>query len=518
MFREILSKRYEQPFLIVIVILLGIIAVYNWIVSLLSLIIIGGVYVLFRKNVLEGNKEMNQFFNAISQSVDQASNYAVQNLPIGIAIIDTQSTLCWANSVFLEWIKNIDENQDLQAVMPNLKTDKFWGKFGYFFEHIEDKYFRVVYKYLQPEEENGQDYLILYFENITESESQKLACFNAMPVFCDIEIDNLEEVSKGLTDVQKATLWTDVNNCLLDEMTAVNGFIRSYGEDNYICCLSRQALDVLKANNFSFLEKIRAIHTVNRVPVTISMGVASFSRDVIETGVSSFNELAEQARSGLDLALGRGGDQVVVYDEDSPGEGSAGGGSEPAVPPVPTADAIVIPDKTVLPEIHEEYTKEPERQQNYREVHEGNVFGRGGAGNGTGVGTGNKNGPGDGNAAGGSQASAAKPAAPAPVVPASVPAPPPPPPAPKQRVQATCIGTAMPVYPADLQEEGVEGAVTVKIYVDTDGSVERVEVTGSSGYGELDNAAAAAAARFRFSASDSKGYWTKTFIFRLTGA
>ena len=209
--------------------------------------------------------------------------------------------------------------------------------------------------------------------------------------------------------------------------------------------------------------------------------------------------------------------QVVVYDEDSPGEGSAGGGSEPAVPPVPTADAIVIPDKTVLPEIHEEYTKEPERQQNYREVHEGNVFGRGGAGNGTGVGTGNKNGPGDGNAAGGSQASAAKPAAPAPVVPASVPAPPPPPPAPKQRVQATCIGTAMPVYPADLQEEGVEGAVTVKIYVDTDGSVERVEVTGSSGYGELDNAAAAAAARFRFSASDSKGYWTKTFVFRLTG-
>ena len=75
----------------------------------------------------------------------------------------------------------------------------------------------------------------------------------------------------------------------------------------------------------------------------------------------------------------------------------------------------------------------------------------------------------------------------------------------------------MPVYPADLQEEGVEGAVTVKIYVDTDGSVERVEVTGSSGYGELDNSAAAAAARFRFSASVSIGYWTKTFVFRLTG-
>ena len=316
MFREILSKRYEQPFLIVIVILLGIIAVYNWVVSLLALIIIGGVYILFRKNVLEGSKEMNQFFNAISQSVDQASNYAVQNLPIGIAIIDMQSTLCWANSVFIDWVGEIDENQDLQSIMPNLQTDKFWGKFGSFFEHIQDKYFRVVYKYLQTDDEEEQNYLILYFENITETEKQKLACYEAMPVFCDIEIDNLEEVAKGLTGGQRATLWTDVNNCLLDEMTAIGGFIRSYGDENYICCLSHKALDVLKANNFSFLDKIRSIHTVNRVPVTLSMGVAMFSRETVESGISSFNKLADQASAGLDLALGRGGDQVAVYEED----------------------------------------------------------------------------------------------------------------------------------------------------------------------------------------------------------
>ena len=94
-----------------------------------------------------------------------------------------------------------------------------------------------------------------------------------MPVFCDIEIDNLEEVAKGMSDMQRATLWADVNNCLLDELTELGGFVRSYGDENYVACLSRQALDVLKHNNFSFLEKIRAIHTVNRIPVTISMAV-----------------------------------------------------------------------------------------------------------------------------------------------------------------------------------------------------------------------------------------------------
>lgn len=99
MFKTLLSRRSEEPFLLITVLLLIIIAVYNWVIALLALILIGGAYVLTRKNHNERNREISQFFDAISKSVDQASTYAVQNLPIGIAIIDMQSNLCWANSV-----------------------------------------------------------------------------------------------------------------------------------------------------------------------------------------------------------------------------------------------------------------------------------------------------------------------------------------------------------------------------------------------------------------------------------
>lgn len=80
--------------------------------------------------------------------------------------------------------------------------------------------------------------------------------------------------------------------------------------------MSRDTLEYYKEDNFSFLEKIRSIHTVNRIPVTLSMGIALFPSDVIAAGKANFNELATKARAGLDLALGRGGDQVVVYEED----------------------------------------------------------------------------------------------------------------------------------------------------------------------------------------------------------
>ena len=316
MLKEMLSRRNEEPFFLITVLLLIIIAVYNWVIALLALILIIGAYVLTRKNTNERNREISQFFDAVSQSVDQASTYAVQNLPIGIAIVDMQSSLCWANSVFRDWIGDIDNDQKLDHIMPNLNIDKFWGKFGYFFEHIDKRYYRVVYKYLQTEAAEDDNYLILYFEDITDTETQKMNCIASVPVLCDIEIDNMEEVAKGMTSVQQTTLWTNVNNCLIDELTSLGAFVRSYGNEKYFACLSREALDELKKDNFSFLEKIRMIHTVNRIPVTLSMGVAACPKDVVTQGMVNFNELADKAQAGLDLALGRGGDQVVVYEED----------------------------------------------------------------------------------------------------------------------------------------------------------------------------------------------------------
>lgn len=316
MFKNLLSRRSDGPFFLITVLLILVIAVYNWIIALLAVILTGGAYVLTRKNHNERSREISQFFDAISRSVDQASTYAVQNLPIGIAIIDMQSNLCWANSVFRDWVGDIDNDQKLDHIMPNLKVDKFWGKSGYFFEHISERYYRVVYKYLQIEAAEDDNYLILYFEDITDTERQKINSLAAVPVFCDIEIDNMEEVAKGMTAVQRATLVINVNNALIGELSGHNCFIRGYGNEKYIACMSRETLEFYKENNFAFLEKIRAIHTVNQIPVTLSMGVALFPSDVIAAGKADFNELADKARAGLDLALGRGGDQVVVYEDD----------------------------------------------------------------------------------------------------------------------------------------------------------------------------------------------------------
>ncbi len=308
MFKSMWFGYNEKPMMYCIICLLAVIAYHNWILSFLCAIVIIGVYAVTRKDVVEQNKELSKYLDSISHSIDQASIYALQNMPTGIAIIDNKSHLCWSNSVFKDWVGELDDTQRIQLIMPNLRLDKMWGKSGYFFEQIEDSYYRVLYKYLQTDSEAESNYLILYLDDITEAENRKLACEEALPVFCYIQIDNLEEVSKGLTEAQRTMLWADVNNCVIEEISNLDGFVKSYSDEDYIACISKKALARLEQNKFEILDKVRQIHTVNRIPVTISMGVA--------TEQENFNVQAEQARAGLDLALGRGGDQVAVYNGD----------------------------------------------------------------------------------------------------------------------------------------------------------------------------------------------------------
>lgn len=65
-------------------------------------------------------------------------------------------------------------------------------------------------------------------------------------------------------------------------------------------------------------------------------------------------------------------------------------------------------------------------------------------------------------------------------------------------VQPQLISGAAPVYPPELERNGITGTVRVRLIVGTDGGVQSVEVTSPSGHSELDQAAMAAAHTYRF--------------------
>lgn len=196
---------------------------------------------------------------------------------------------------------------------------------------------------------------------------------------------------------------------------------------------------------------------------------------------------------------------VDIYEAVDLSDGGGGGGASPPSVDSPIdsgGEAVTFNVETKkLPEIAEEYTKEPEKQQQYRQEHQAENFsdkgsnggvaslggagsgtGQGigqGSGNGSGSGTGNGDGAGSGNGTGhgsGRDEGAAKVA----------------------KVPPRFLGGSNPVYPKDLQDQGIGGTVVLRLTVSADGTVTNVDIAGSSGISQLDKAAVKAAYTYSF--------------------
>jgi Predicted signaling protein consisting of a modified GGDEF domain and a DHH domain len=109
---------------------------------------------------------------------------------------------------------------------------------------------------------------------------------------------------KGLNESIRANLAVEVTKAIGQWAEEMQGVFLRYADDLYMVSISRKALEETIARKFDVLDRVREIKVGNKIPPTISMGVASDERGLLG--------LSQKAQSGLDLALGRGGDQAVV--------------------------------------------------------------------------------------------------------------------------------------------------------------------------------------------------------------
>ena len=79
-------------------------------------------------------------------------------------------------------------------------------------------------------------------------------------------------------------------------------------DDRFIAFLNRKSLETLEKEKFDIMDKIRETTAKQNFPLTVSMG---FSYSDKKTSDVKYPEIASYAQANLDLALGRGGDQVV---------------------------------------------------------------------------------------------------------------------------------------------------------------------------------------------------------------
>ena len=291
--------------LFIMLLLIGLLSFYNSFLALTAFVVWVCLALFAKERCFDRSRRFERYCKSVIANVNELMNYAMERLPQAIFVVDAEGRIQWANSQAEGFLGAAPEQDaDLKDYWPSIILEPVWGTEGeYVFAH-EDKYYQVKYRPVkfavhQPE------YMVLFVEDVTGVARLKTEYQESRTVLCYIQIDNYDEVMQRQSEAERTSLLLAVNQALDNWLKNLGGFMRRVSDDLYIAVLERRALDKAMAEKFDVLDKVRQLQNTNRLPVTLSMGVA-----VAEA--QSMAELGRQAQAGLDLALGRGGDQVAV--------------------------------------------------------------------------------------------------------------------------------------------------------------------------------------------------------------
>ena len=157
------------------------------------------------------------------------------------------------------------------------------------------------------QEKNNYLYMVCLFDE-TQLRSYVRQLQESSPVVGLIYIDNFDEALEKTDEVHQSLLSVLVERRINKYFSGVNGLVKKLEKDKYVIVLNQKALDNLTEDRFSILDSVKTVNIGNDVSMTISAGF----------GVEGKTYLAdyELARSGIEMALARGGDQVVIRNGD----------------------------------------------------------------------------------------------------------------------------------------------------------------------------------------------------------
>lgn len=246
----------------------------------------------------------------------QIQKELLKDLALPYTLIDLEGRFLWSNQQFHEVIgKEKMRKKSLFHVFPEITREILPIQTGQSSVDIvyENRNYRLEMKCVHARWGNEEDFVdasnsliaVYLFDEteikkyIKENQEQKM-------VASLIYIDNYEEALESIDEVKESLLTALINRKLTKYMQNAGAIIKRLEKDKYLAVFQKKNLTQLQNDKFSILDEIRAINVGNSIAVTLSISVGS--------GMDGYLETYEAARSGMDLALGRGGDQAVVKD------------------------------------------------------------------------------------------------------------------------------------------------------------------------------------------------------------
>lgn len=230
--------------------------------------------------------------------LNETSSTVLKNTNQPIATFDEEGNILWCNDSMLKVLK-LEDNPIGMSIEVVFGSSLSKDKIGSSEICIKNRLYKaesfVLSSSLSP----------IYMLSLTDvtalSEMEKKYNENKVCI-AYIAIDNIEDVLQYVHEKFRVAV-SRVDEKLKVWADTLGATIKSYDNDKYIMFFDSVSLDKCLENRFSILDEIRETRVGDGVSITISMGVSRMDGSLRD------RELA--ARDAIDLALQRGGDQVV---------------------------------------------------------------------------------------------------------------------------------------------------------------------------------------------------------------
>ena len=246
----------------------------------------------------------------------QKNLMASMELPYGIA--DEAGRLLWTNRAFSAVIRDEKSARRSLTVLFTEITEEGLEKMDHALE-VQCAYGGAIYRAsikrvtiqsdsgllsAAPGQKTEQQVLAVYLYDETEIHEYMQAITDQKMVAGLIYLDNYDEALESVEEVRRSLLVALIDRKVSKYISGVNGIVKKMEKDKYFFAIEQKYMPSLEAERFSLLEDVKTVNIGNEMAVTLSIGIGING----DTYIRNY----EYARTAIDMALGRGGDQAVV--------------------------------------------------------------------------------------------------------------------------------------------------------------------------------------------------------------
>ena len=250
----------------------------------------------------------------------QVQKSLMKNFALPYALLDAEGKILWMNDEFL-YLTGKDQKyrRFIGNIFPEVTMNKLPlpEEVRDFEVAYQDHDFRLNMRRVEIDElldgsqiidaDKEKNYLIAaYLFDETELKKYMRKNQEEQLVTGLLYLDNYEEALESVEEVRSSLLIALIDRKINKYFASIDGVVKKLEKDKYFLVMRRKSLEQLKEKKFNILEEVKSVNIGNEMAVTISIGIG--------INADSYAHTSESARIAMELALGRGGDQVVIKD------------------------------------------------------------------------------------------------------------------------------------------------------------------------------------------------------------